>query len=707
MATSPSTTNVRAPTVRPLAWIVVALIAWLFVPAAAHASGDGGCSASWKLRHRELTGCASLVMLSPGNDTRVNLVLLLAHGAPRPVAARPGTPRPQPLFDWTTFKEWSFATPVPVGDETHAAGEGSRCLSDAMGTAAFVTAVAAARQLTTSEKASLIAARRSLRPTCADAGGGAALPSGRSPTARAFATYLGGARAFYAGDFAAASARFGALVASDQPWLRETARYMLGRVEVNRAQVGAFDEWGYRDDKHPVDATTIGAAEARLRDYLRLYPSGSYAGSARGLLRRVYWLGGNTAKLAATYAALFAQAPADRGLDDAALAEEIDTKLLPRLTPADTTDPTLLATLDLQAMRGNEREGVVQPVITRAALEAQRPRFARVPALFDQLLATHAFYVAKQPREVLRLISDAARRPSFDPLQLSRQMLRGMALDAVGDGNARGFWLDMLPGTAASFQRTTIELALALHDERTEGLPRVFALGSPIHDATIRDILLTNVAGAALLRRQATDGSNGNHERAVALFVLLYKELTRGAFRDFVADLARVPANAFANTPGAYDFDGTADPSSGMFVQGPTNEGYLCPALRDTARRLAGSPRDATAQLCLAEFVRLNDLDGYFLDIQSPADELGGTLSQFGGPRFSRLETYKALIAAGGTSPADRAYALFRAVNCYAPSQMNQCGGTDVAPAVRRGWFQQLHTDFPTSRWARELRYHW
>ena len=688
-----------------LAAMALALLLW---PAAAHASGDFGCSASWKLRHHDFTGCDSMVMLSPGNDTRVNLMLLLGRAR---VTAPSGAPRPEPLFDWPSFEGWTFPAAAAKGDDSHAAGEGSRCLSDAAGATAFAAALGAARQVTDTEKSALIAVRRGLQPTCTDAGKGASAIAGaaaqvRSPAARAFAAYLQGASAFYAGDFEGATARFAPLATSDEPWLRETSRYMLARVEVNRAQVGLFDEFGARDEKRPADQHAVAAAEARLRDYLRAYPGGRYAGSARGLVRRAHWLGGDTAKLAADYAALLVQAPEARGMDDAALAEEIDTKLLPQLTAEDTGDPILLAVLDLEAMRGDDKDPAAKATISRAELDEQRPKFTHQPALFDLLLAAYDFYVAKNPGSVLRLVPDAAHLPAFDAVQFSRQMLRGMALDATSDRNARGFWLDLIPGAAPPLQRTTVELGLALHDERTAGLDRVFVAGSPIRDATIRDILLTNVAGAALLRRQSTEATATPHERAVALFTLLYKEVTRGAYRDFTNDAASVPAGAVA-TPDIYNFVGTNDPSVGIFAQGATKEGFVCPNLRETARRLADAPADAAARLCVAEFVRVNNLDGFFLDTQPPADELGGTRSLFAGRPFSRLDTYKALIATPATPPADRAYALFRAVNCYAPSQVNGCGGEDVAPAVRKGWFQRLHREYPASRWAQELEYYW
>ena len=55
----------------------------------------------------------------------------------------------------------------------------------------------------------------------------------------------------------------------------------------------------------------------------------------------------------------------------------------------------------------------------------------------------------------------------------------------------------------------------------------------------------------------------------------------------------------------------------------------------------------------------------------------------------------KAYAAAG-----DKAYALYRAINCYAPSGNNSCGGSDVDKSVRKAWFQRLKGDYAKSSWA-------
>jgi len=682
--------------------LFVAVLLSLAWQGPARASGDFGCTQEWKLKHKAMTGCADMAMLGPGNDTRVNLSLLLLDMRAGKPAERPAPPLA--LFDWLTFRKYHFPQPDQPTDTSYAEGEGSRCRSNDSGSAAFVAALGAARQVPEAERTALIAARRALQPNCSGPAGTIEAPV-KSTMGKAFNRYLLGSVAFYGGDYDTAAAHFAALHGADQPWLRETADYMVGRVEVNRAQVSAFDEYGSPRDAARIDAKVIAAGETALRTYLRDYPKGLYAASARGLLRRVYWLGGRDDKLVAEYAALFAQG----GVDGGELADEIDNKLLPRLKIAETTDPTLLAVLALARMRdnrGNILASSDEPPIGLAELEAQRPRFAANPALFTYLLAAHAFFVQDTPGAVLKLIPDAARQADFSYLQFSRQMLRGAALDAVKDRNARGFWIEMLPGTKRPFQRPAIELALALHDERAGTLDGLFAAGSPLRTPDLREILLTNVAGPALLRRQAKDAQAPKHERDVALFTLLYKDLTRGAYRDFLADQAMVPAGAPADG-NLYDLRGGDQAPVGIFGQAKGVGDYDCPALKEAARQLAADPQNAKARLCLADFMRVTGFDGYPLDARPPADELGGTPSLFPGGSFSRLELYKAIISDPRAPAPDKAYALFRAINCYATSGNNSCGGTEVVIAQRKAWFTRLKKDYPTSRWAQELRYYW
>jgi hypothetical protein len=689
---------------RTLLFVLLGMGALWSVPA--HASGDYSCGPAWKLNAAAYSGCDDLVMLGPRNDSRTNLALLLADlpGAPRLMA--PTTP--------SVFLDIALLMPRSAdgGSPYFSDGEGSRCRSNVAGAASFEAAIRANTKVPEPERAALIAARKGLEPNCSQGTAGSttlvsAVNGTKSEAGKAFAAYLDGAAAFYAGDFDGAATRFASLGSARDPWLREAGRYMLGRVAVNRAQVDYYDEYGSPKQGAKVAPKLVADAEAALRGYMKAYPKGEYFFSARGLLRRVYWLAQDRAKLEAEYAALIALPDAQRGIDAVSLAQEIDAKLLAGATADTLHDPILLAAFDLMHMRTGEQGETCCDALSRAALDAQRGRFARNPALFAFLQATHAYHLGGQPQDALQLLPDASHQANFSYLEFSRQMLRGMALEARADRNVRGFWVDLLSGAKAPGQRSAVELALALHEERHDGLARLFAPDSPIRTQEIRDRLLMNVADAKLLRQQAQAASASPHERDVALFTLLYEEATRGSHRDFVDDVRLVPASAPAETDYYVDFSGAKALPTAVFVRSKKLGDYGCPAFPETQRRLAAAPGDAKAMLCLGEFTRVNGFDGFLLDSQPAKDELGGTPTRFAGAPYARLDAYQAVMASATASPDDKAYALFRAVNCYAPSAYNSCGGKGVDPAVRKGWFQRLKRDYPKSRWAQELRYYW
>lgn len=685
-----------------------AVAAALVVASPALASGDFGCAPALRLVHGQLTGCDDMAILGPANDTRTNLLLLQLdrHGAP--------ALRSAPVDAQTNWNDLAalFSPPIdPAAATAFAEGEGSRCRTDAEGARRFEAEAAAAGDLPADERARLVAARRGLKPTCTGPGAGKAAVAeaaarARSPAGRAFAAYLTGASAFYEGDFGVASTAFGALAGARSPWLQDAGAYMVVRTEVNRLQVGAFDEYGALLGPEHVDRKVADRGQAGLLAYVRGHPRGAYVGSAQGLLRRVYWLSGQHDRLAAAYAALLAQAPAARGIDMSDVANEIDDKLLSHLAATETSDPTLLAVLDLRAMRTSDTPGEKgEPPLSAAALEAQRPAFVRAPELFAYLQAVHAFYVEHSPARVVQLLPDAAARGG-GYLWFSRQALRGMALEALHDRNARGFWMELLPRAVAPLQRPAVELALAMHDERAGALARVFESGSSVKVPAYRRVLLIHVGDAPLLRREAADPAIPAHEREVAQFTLLWKELTRGRYADFAGDVARVPADAPAPKDAGYELTDDAPPAVGIFRRRAPGE-LDCPAPPAIAAALAATPHASRPRLCLAEFVRVNGMDSPGLDTPPPKDELGGAPTMFAGATYHRLDTYRTVIADSAAPAADKAYALYRAVSCYAPSRANRCGGAEATPAQRKAWFFQLKHDYSASPWAQALHYWW
>lgn len=704
---------------------------------AAQASGDGGCDIHWRLFDKTCD-CQSRAILAPANDTRVNLLVLLRD---RTGLGTGGLAYPKPNWDNSefghTFLDWKQLRTTLYPPHEAAQGQsddqeriGSRCDSLVSGKANFVAALSASRGVSAFERDKLTAMRGRLETVCSigpaaalaallnrNSSGGSegsqpALPDWPADIAsapgRAFLGYLQASDSFYGERWDEARSGFAGLSRSQEPWVAEASAYMLARVDLNAAIVKAFDDYGYFQGQDGVDRPAVARAGKALADYLKAWPQGRYAGSAQGLQRRVLWLQGDTAALGREYERLLLTVP---GKDEQAamLVQEIDNKLLFPQGPARDVKlqgQLLLAAQDLLRMRDDRSTGGegIGPLLTADALNAQQANFADQPQLWSFLQASHAFYVGKDLKRVLQLIPDDARQSAYAPLAFSRQMLRGMALAGLGDRNEAGFWLEMLPGATALWQRPMVELALALNYERNGKLAAVFAGNSPITDSDIRIELLHHSAGPEILRAQALDTSRPLVERNAALDTLLNRQLNHGDFAGFLASL---PINV---SPSPL-LEGGSEPApvtGTMFREGTWSDGYQCAALIETARTLARNPQDLPARLCLGDFWRINAGAAMGDYEAAPAkDELGGALSGFTGEPLARGQIYAAIIADPRAPARERAYALYRAVNCYAPGKSNQCGGSDVAPAQRRAWFQQLKREYPTSEWAAKLRYYW
>src|SRR5450432_2549329 len=129
----------------------------------AFASGDFGCTAAMKVFIAGFSGCDTLGFLAPSNDTRINLIYLMAdaHKQKLSLAPRAAIPNPRPsdtsMFDdgWSNFVD-SF-TPQRSTSSDDASqtttGEGSVCVSDVRGKEQFLAAVAADNSISDEAKA--------------------------------------------------------------------------------------------------------------------------------------------------------------------------------------------------------------------------------------------------------------------------------------------------------------------------------------------------------------------------------------------------------------------------------------------------------------------------------------------------------------------------------------------------------------------------
>jgi hypothetical protein len=344
----------------------------------------------------------------------------------------------------------------------------------------------------------------------------------------------------------------------------------------------------------------------------------------------------------------------------------------------------------------NFDDGPPKLALAGADLDAQAPKFAGQAELFGYLQATHAYYSANDYRRVLQLLPDNAKQPAYSNLAFSRQVLRGMALAGLKDRNEAGFWQDLLGGAKGPWQRPLAELGLAMNWERTGKLASVFVTGSPVTNAEIRARLIDRSAAPPLLRTIVGNKSNSGEERDQALYTLLANELVMGQYTPFGSDVKQLPADS--------------KKQAGIFTTGKVSDGgYACAPLAVTVAALAKDPGDIPGRLCLGDFFRIQGLDylhGRYETVPSK-DELGGFAIGFPGKRNFRDEFYAAIIADPKAGPSDKAYALYRAVMCYAPSANNDCGGADVPKGQRKVWFDRLKRDYPQSVWAKKLRYYW
>lgn len=680
------------------------------------ACSDSSCSPNWRLAAPSYD-CAGRGTISPGNDTRINLLLLMRSLKPvADVKAASARDEDNPQFgrafmSWTGLRAAFWPQPPATPSANY---EAHSCALPTETVSAFAAALAAETGLSEAE-------RNDLGKLRAQVGCGAVQWKGvavSSARGREYLAYLKASDAFYHEDWVAARQGFAALKRAKSRWVAETASYMPIRIGMRSAVATAVNEYGDFAGTDKVDPAAVAEARAGISAYLKAYPNGQYAESAKGLVRRAAWLSGDTAALARAYETLVLTTP---GGDEAAadLAEEIDIKLLERedldAVAASLTDtPLLLAIIDLKRMRRDEGTPMA---LAADDLARQRKQFAAYSELYGLLEASRAFYADENPKAILALLPDAARAARFTPLAFSRQVLRGTALSQAGDPNEAGFWLEMLGGASPSFQRPIIEMGLATRWQRDGKLEQVFAQGSPITDPTIREILLQTMASPAILRSDIKDNTRPAHERDVARFTLLYKGLARGAYNAFVTDVALVPQNANVEA-GLWSFAQQEDIPVGLFLKGKWSDGFACPAIAQTAATLARTPGDANARLCLGDFYRLNGFDGFSLFTPGKEKEaLGSGPDAFPGKSLARSDIYAAIIADQRVAANERAYALYRAVMCYSPSGYNGCSGAYVdgatfdaaqAPkATRKAWFTELKQRYPESRWAKSLQYYW
>lgn len=688
---------------KTLLWIA---LTQLTTVAMATYDSEGPCESAWSPFQNI---CSPVSFLDPGNDSRVNLGLLLVdrgflsltapkeeaiseYSVPFPVylnnshleSLKPALTSKVELDETQLIKLGVNKKTDHIEASTYISGQGTRCVSNQEASAQSFISQLITTELPQTERRSLAQSRIDLLSACDWTAPllKNILPGNiKTVSGKQFLTYLRAVGDFYSGRFEEAHRDFSSLTNSTQPWLKETAIYMVARNQLNKAQKYAFDDYAWILYEK-VDKSSLRFAEEGFNRYLVAYPAGLYTASAKGLMERVYWLDRSSPKLAEYYASQLNQLHPE-GYNESVnkLINNIDSRVLMD-EDRRIEDPILLATRDLVLMRKT-------PKLTRNTLESQKEFFTKEPRLYQFLQAAFEFYVEENWDAALQRLTTRGPNTS-DYLWFSEQMLAGKSLEAKKDWqSAEKLWIQLQTRVVQPLQRQQTELALAVNYEKSRRLAKVFAPGSPVQSKHFREILLTNSADANLLRQQSKSGANEG-ERKKALEVLLRKEITRGRYGDFVNDVK--------------EFDQTGSGDLDQYRSSMEKDNYKCPSMVEVAAILARDQENPKGLNCLGEFIRNNTDEVARKD--SAGDYLGGAPS-FEGQVFSRLQGYKRVINNPKAPVNDTAFALFRAIHCFATTGYNSCDDTKVDITVRKAWFVRLKTKYGNTIWGKSIKYYW
>ncbi len=671
-------------------------------------------------------------VLTPGNDSRDNLLRLLseAKSFTLPVQSIPADitrsrdvyfayhpewddledPAPaavdKPAEESLLNKQLAALQLEPVETDQDVEQENRFVSNNAGSLSQFFAALLADDSLTAEQRHALAQARLGLYAGASDeqiSASLATLPA--DSTALLYKTYLTGAARFYAGDYEGADRAFAPLIDSDRPWLAETAHYMLMRTALNKSSQNSMGEYGdFTIDR--IDRPAAEQAQKAAQAYLQRWPEGRYADSTRGMLRRINWYLQAWPQLAGLYEQQFQQAAdagALRGLVieyDNVYGMQFNGRAVREAFP----DAPLISYIELlRALRLNSDE---KPTLTQDDLNSSKPAFEQRGKLaLWRNLQLNLWQATDNNAAILQAVKPAEQLPPHDILAFSEQVLYGEALMAQKQWPAaRDFWLKLLKLSQDAEQQQYVQAKLAATLVFSGDTEAIFAADSAITNLRFRSRVLKTVVSPERLRQQASQGPN-NEERTIALHTLLVRDLTENRFSDWLKDRKLASAithpvlgKAFDDVNlSAFDWNGDA-----------AETGYACRSLNETVHVLSQNANDAHALNCLGEFFRTSNTHVDLWKDSAGNDVLEMAIHRktpYG--QFDRQAYYQQVIAAPKAEPEDKSYALYRAIMCYAPSGMNECGGADADKAQRKSWFSQLKTQYPGSPWAQKLKYYW
>jgi len=669
------------------------------------------CEPNLAINDKNLNGCSNLPVLYPANDSQTNMTLLLSDlglATIKPMTADANLwdavygMVPFDAANLSSLTQNKMPNQRKLLERNDTVFD-ERCTSFDSGNQAFNTQVQNNKAIPNLEKQILISERKKMNQ-CGDKIELIVINPNWSITTRQYASYLNASILFYNSNYSAATKIYTVLTAVEDTWLKETSQYMLIRTSLNSAYATSVDKYGdvYLDN---INQNLLKQFLDNINAYLKAYPNGQYVASARGFMRRGFWLS-KRQDLLVNEIVWQLKNPTSKfyNLEMSELPAEIDRRVFDSsaFNVNNLKDPFFLAVYDLMHMRESSSENY-RP-ISWTQLNAQKELFKTQPELFQYLQATHLFFVQNKAQEAQNYLAKAnAKNSSY--LQLSQTFLKGQILEKIGQPqNAEEYWRQQLAQAKDSYQRGLFETALSNHLAIKQNYSAFIGKKAQITQPNLQRNFITQIANTNSLQKIIQSDQSNMDQKQAAIYTLLSKSLVHQQFELFKQSYAFMPKNAMQYQ--GYNSDNEQlknKPDFSNFIWNGANitPQLKCSNLETLVNQLAQTPKDPLLNVCLGEYFRSEQ--GYSLQQLSYNEK---QTSNFSGKIFARGQIYQDLIKSSSKSDL-QAYVLYRVIQCYAPSGINDCGGNEVNKSVRKQWFDQIKTDYPNTSWAKSLKYYW
>jgi hypothetical protein len=519
--------------------------------------------------------------------------------------------------------------------------------------------------------------------------------------------YISAANAFYTDDYEAAGKIFSQLTNTGSAWVKEASLYNLIRVEIRKTQQQSDDRYGFFDIAG-VDKTQANKIIPAIQRYLDKYPAGRYADSADQLKRRAYWLTHDWKKLVESYLkAINAVRNNNNFITATELSLEIDDKYLSANMENNANkihapleqivwDDPVIATAQILIRLRKPASAVGLDVIKLHENNFERQK---ANSLYQYILTAYNFFGEEKYEAVVKETENwRTNITQADYASFSIAALRAEALSKLNRWQDAAVLLQELRELSPSpLLKDHFELAQAQNLEASGNLKKIFEPDSIIHSPILRKRILRAAADTRLLEYVLDQKHIITSEKSIALAALLNKELLSKQYKSLLEHQQKYATLKLDNVDGL-------DLLRNETISSKDN--FTCQKWSKVLADLNSDKVPPQALLCLGE--RLRTLEDSFIKPLVPyKDELGKSDDNFNCKSLTRLPLYLAVIDNDSAKDDDKAFALRRALYCFATSGYNHCGTEEIPAEKRKDWFIKLKSEYKKSPWSIKQKYYW